>query len=120
MRLAGQPALPGILNIRRPNGTATRRRLRFTELIAGVPKAMCEPAALASLLRKSDSLAALDVVAQSWFEDGPQVAQAVERARIQGALCREVRRSDLRAALFPEEDAEADQPAAKRPFKKSN
>jgi hypothetical protein len=38
MRLAGQPALPGILNIRRPNGTATRRRLRFTELIAGVPK----------------------------------------------------------------------------------
>ena len=53
----------------------------LTELIAEVPKAMCEPAALASLLRKSDGLADLDVVAQSWFEDGPQVAQAVERAR---------------------------------------
>ena len=53
----------------------------LTELVAEVPKVMCEPAALASLLRKSDGLADLDVVAQSWFEDGPQVAQAVERAR---------------------------------------
>jgi hypothetical protein len=50
-------------------------------LIAEVPKAMCEPAALASVLRKSDDLADLDVVTQSWFEDDPQVAQAVERAR---------------------------------------
>jgi len=60
-------------------------RMAFGEtlvgLIAEVPKAMCEPAALASVLRKSDDLADLDVVAQSWFEDDPQVAQAVERAR---------------------------------------
>jgi hypothetical protein len=60
-------------------------RMAFGETLAGliaeVPKAMCEPAALASVLRKSDDLADLDVVAQSWFEDDPQVAQAVERAR---------------------------------------
>jgi hypothetical protein len=50
------------------------------ELIAEVPKAMREPAALASMLRDRDELADLDVVAQSWFEDDPQVAQMVERA----------------------------------------
>jgi hypothetical protein len=50
-------------------------------LIAEVPKAMCEPAALALVLRKSNELAELEAVAQSWFEDGPQIAQAVDRAR---------------------------------------
>ena len=50
-------------------------------LIAEVPKAMCEPATLASVLRNSNELAELEAVVQSWFEDDPQVAQAVERAR---------------------------------------
>src|SRR5216684_68914 len=50
-------------------------------LIAEVPKAMCEPAALASVLRKSNEFAELEVIARSWFEDDPQVTQAVERAR---------------------------------------
>jgi hypothetical protein len=54
---------------------------RLAALIAEVPKAMCEPAALASVLRKSHKLADLEVVAQSWFEDDPEVSQAVERAR---------------------------------------
>jgi hypothetical protein len=49
-------------------------------LIAEVPSAMREPAALASVLRKSGDLADLEAVAQSWFEDDPQVARAVERA----------------------------------------
>jgi hypothetical protein len=53
-------------------------------LIAEVPKAMREPAALASVLRKSNEFAELDAVAQSWFEDDPQVAQAVERAGSRG------------------------------------
>jgi hypothetical protein len=53
----------------------------LAELIAEVPKAMCEPAALALMLRNSNKLAELEAVAQSWFEDDPQVAQAVERAR---------------------------------------
>jgi hypothetical protein len=42
---------------------------------------MCEPAALASVLRKSGELADLAVLAQSWFEDDPQVAQAVKGVR---------------------------------------
>jgi hypothetical protein len=50
-------------------------------LIAEVPKAMYEPAALASVLRKSSKLAELATVAQSWFEDDPHAAQAVEHAR---------------------------------------
>jgi hypothetical protein len=53
----------------------------LSRLIAEVPKAMRKPAAFASVLRRSDELADLEVVAQSWFEDDPQVAQAVERVR---------------------------------------
>lgn len=49
-------------------------------LIAEVPSALRGPAALASVLRKSGDLADLEAVAQSWFEDGPQVAQAVQSA----------------------------------------
>jgi hypothetical protein len=60
-------------------------RMVFGETLAGlmaeVPKAMCEPAAMASVLRNSDELADLEVIAQSWFEDDPRVAQAVEQAR---------------------------------------
>jgi hypothetical protein len=60
-------------------------RMAFSETLAGliaeVPKVMLESRALASGLRKSDELAGLDVIAQSWFEDDPQVAQVVERAR---------------------------------------
>src|SRR6202035_4513754 len=45
-------------------------RMAFGETLAGliaeVPKAMYEPAALASVLRKSDKLAELATVAQSW------------------------------------------------------
>ena len=56
-------------------------RMAFSETLAGliaeVPKAMCGPAAFASVLRKSHELADLEDVAQSWFEDDPQVAQAV-------------------------------------------
>ena len=60
-------------------------RMAFSEALAGliadIPKAMCEPAALRSVLRESDELADLEAVALSWFEDDPQVAQAVEGAR---------------------------------------
>ena len=52
----------------------------LAELIAEVPKAMRNPAALAVVLRDSDELAGLEAVAQCWFEDSPQVAQAVQRA----------------------------------------
>ncbi len=60
-------------------------RMAFSEALAGliaeVPKAMREPAALRSVLRRSDELADLEAVALSWFEDDPQVAQAVQGAR---------------------------------------
>jgi hypothetical protein len=42
---------------------------------------MREPAAVASMLRRSNEFAELKPLAQSWFEDDPQVAQALERAR---------------------------------------
>jgi hypothetical protein len=65
-------------------------RMAFDETLAGliaeVPKAMCEPATLASVLRKSNELAELEAVAQSWFEDDPQVAQTVERGRDRAKL----------------------------------
>ena len=43
----------------------------LAELIAEVPESMLEPAALASVLRRSDELAGLDALAQCWFEDDP-------------------------------------------------
>jgi hypothetical protein len=52
----------------------------LAELIGELPKAMCEPEAIASVLRKSNKLADLESVAQCWFEDDPQVAQVVNRA----------------------------------------
>jgi hypothetical protein len=60
-------------------------RMAFGETLAGliaeVPKAMCEPAALALVLRNSNKPAELRAVTQSWFEDDPQVRQAVQQAR---------------------------------------
>ena len=96
-------------------------RMAFSEALAGliaeIPKAMCEPAALALVLRKSDKLADIDAITQSWFEDDPQVVQALEGARgrdrtkLAGYLLQSViaRRSDrwaeivLRTALWMRE-----------------
>lgn len=59
-------------------------RMAFGETLAGliaeVPEAMCEPATLASVLRKSNELAELEAVAQSWFEDDPQIASEFRRS----------------------------------------
>jgi hypothetical protein len=87
-------------------------RMAFTETLAGlmaeVPKAMREPAAVASVLRRSDALADLLAVSQSWYEDDPQVAQAVERtslhnrAKLAAYLLQSViaRRRDRWAEIF--------------------
>jgi hypothetical protein len=60
-------------------------RMNFGETLAGliakVPREMGEAPTLVSVLRDSGELADLDDVAQSWFEDDPQLVQAVERAR---------------------------------------
>jgi len=77
----------GLLQVAETIGGADWQPVRmvFSEvlaaLIAEIPKAMFEPAAIASVLRKSDELADLEVVAQSWFEDDPKVAQYVASAR---------------------------------------
>jgi hypothetical protein len=53
----------------------------LAELIDQVPKAMSQPAAVASILQKSHELPGLEVIAESWFEDDPEVAQLVQHAR---------------------------------------
>jgi len=53
----------------------------LTELMAEVPQAMCEPAAVASLLRNSDQLADLERIESCWSDDDPQAAQIVKQAR---------------------------------------
>jgi len=49
-------------------------------LMAEIPKAMREPAAVASILQKTGELSVLENIAQCWFEDDPEAAQAVARA----------------------------------------
>ena len=50
-------------------------------LMAQIPKAMQQPAALTAVLRRSNVLAGLGGVAQSWFEDNPRIRDIVEQAR---------------------------------------
>ena len=60
-------------------------RMDFDEtlarLITEIPEAMRGGTAVETVLRKSGELADLKVVAQSWFEDGPDIAQAIAGAR---------------------------------------
>ena len=60
-------------------------RMDFDEtlarLITEIPEAMRGGTAVETVLRKSGELADLEVVAQSWFEDGPDIAQAIAGAR---------------------------------------
>jgi hypothetical protein len=52
----------------------------LAELMAEIPKTMYETSALTSVLRRSKELADLQVVAQYWFEDDPQIARLVQQA----------------------------------------
>jgi len=77
----------GLLQVAETIGGADWRpaRIAFAELLAElmaeIPKAMCEPAALVSLLRNSDQLADLERIEQCWCDDDPQAAQIVKQAR---------------------------------------
>jgi hypothetical protein len=53
----------------------------LAELIDQVPKAMCRPAAVTSILQRSHELVDLEAIADSWFEDDSEVAQLVHHAR---------------------------------------
>lgn len=65
-------------------------RMAIGETLAGlnaeVPKSMCEPATLASVLRMSNELAELGGHRTILVEGYPQVAQAVERGRDRAKL----------------------------------
>jgi hypothetical protein len=88
---SGQAPPFGLLQVAETIGGADWQpaRMDFDATVAGliaqVPKAMCEPAAIASVLRVSGDLPGLEPIAQSWFENDPQVAQVVQRARRGGA-----------------------------------
>ncbi len=60
-------------------------RMEVGEILAGLlgemSEAMRAAAAVDTVLRQSGELADLDLVAQSWFEDDPETAQAVAGAR---------------------------------------
>jgi hypothetical protein len=77
----------GLLQVAETIGSADWRPARVTpadtlaELLAEVPKAMREPAAVASLLRDSDKLPGLAGIAHCWSEDDPQAAQTAKQAR---------------------------------------
>jgi hypothetical protein len=77
----------GLLQVAETIGGADWRPARMAladtlaELMAEVPKAMREPAAVASLLRKSDKLPGLAGIAHCWCEDDPQAAQTARQAR---------------------------------------
>ena len=53
----------------------------LARLIADVPEAMREGAGVATVLRESGELPGLEVIAQSWFEDGADIAQTIRGAR---------------------------------------
>jgi hypothetical protein len=53
----------------------------LARLIAEIPEPMRGAAAVESVLRESGDLADLEVVAQSWFEDSPEIADVVAGAR---------------------------------------
>jgi hypothetical protein len=83
----GEVPPPGLLQVAETIGGAgwQPERMDFSSalsgLIAEVPAAMREPAALASVLSQSGELADIEAAEQSWFEDDPEVAQAVAGAR---------------------------------------
>jgi hypothetical protein len=53
----------------------------LAKLIAEIPEEMHSSRAVQEVLRQSGDLADLEVVAQSWFEDSPEIAQMVAGAR---------------------------------------
>src|SRR5262249_61477565 len=53
----------------------------LARLIAEIPEAMRGSTAVETVLRESGELADLEAVAQSWFEEGPDIAQGAAGAR---------------------------------------
>jgi hypothetical protein len=83
----GEPPPLGLLQVAETLGGADWQpaRMNFSDsliqLIAELPEAMRGGTAVETVLRESGELADLRAVAQSWFEDGPDIAQAIAGAR---------------------------------------
>jgi hypothetical protein len=83
----GAPPPLGLLQVAETLGGVDWQpaRMDFGEtlarLIAEIPEAVRGSTAVETVLRKSGELADLEAVAQSWFEDGPDIAQAIAGAR---------------------------------------
>jgi hypothetical protein len=78
----------GLLHVAEAIGGADWQpaRFEFKDALAGllteVPRRMREPAALASILRDTGKRPDLRAVALSWYEDDPEVVQAIEDAHV--------------------------------------
>jgi hypothetical protein len=83
----GAPPPLGLLQVAETLGGVDWQpaRMDFGEtlarLIAEIPEAMRGDTAIETVLRKSGELDDLEAVAQSWFEDGPDIVQAIAGAR---------------------------------------
>ena len=83
----GNPPPLGLLQVAETIGGADWQPARMdlgetlAELFAEIPEAMQGAPAVKPVLRNSGELADLGIVAQSWFEDDPEVAQTIARAR---------------------------------------
>ncbi len=110
----GQAPRLGLLQVAETIGGADWQPARtdfgetLSGLIAEIPGTMRESASVKTALRKSDELADIEVVAQSWFEDDPEIAQIAAggrgagRARLATYLLQTAfaRRRDKWADLF--------------------
>lgn len=83
----GQVPLVGLLQVAETIGGADWQpaKMDFGETLAGliaeIPATMREPAAVKAALQRSDELADLELIAQSWFEDDPEIARIVAGGR---------------------------------------
>lgn len=82
-------------------------RETLAQLVADLPGGMRDSAAVAAVLRRSNKLADLEAIEESWFEDDPQIAEMVGRrargrAKLATYLLQSViaRRRDKWAELF--------------------
>jgi hypothetical protein len=83
----GEPPPFGLLQVAETLGGADWQPARMdfsdalAELIAELPEAMRGSMTTETALRKSGEFADLEAIAQSWFEDDPEIARAIAGAR---------------------------------------
>jgi hypothetical protein len=82
----GEAPPPGLLQVAETIGGADWQPARIdvgdclVRLIAELPEAMRRPATIETVLRTSGDMTDLELVEESWFEDGPEIAKLVTGA----------------------------------------